>query len=259
MSSQPSRLAPLAGPLIALGIVGTAAVAFHGDGRDPTPIPPMVALVLGTALLRTRSARVRWFLPLCIAAFPLTVRWDLMWHRKAHDVAAMLVLQVIEGTCFAILLLPLLLASVRRSGEEDGTAGDRSRRRSPWVVAAGIAAPLGALSRFIYNAWPISADIEEPRIHHRWEQGAGVVAIAALGAAVVLTAVDLIALVHTFGARRASRADPGAGSDRRALAASVAIDLGAIAVAAAFVVARIGLRAHLPASHGGLAALTLGP
>jgi hypothetical protein len=223
-------LAPLVGPLVVLGLAASATVAFQGDDSALTPAPSMAALALGASALRTRSARLTWFVPLCVAAFVIASRWDLLAEERERAYRAMLLVQLVRGVAFAALLLPLVLVSVR-GRVVAAPAVLRSQRRSTWVVAAGTAGPLSALARVLYGAWPLVADIEEPRVHPRWQGGFQLLMFVAVATIVAFSTADALAL--SAEAARAHRSASAPGS-RKALVTSIAIDFVALLVAMVF-------------------------
>jgi hypothetical protein len=226
------KLGALAGPIAFLGTMATAVVAFHGDGHDPSPTAPMVGITIGSALLRTRGRRLAGFVPLCVAVFLATAPWGLLERR---DRVAAVAIWSIEGLSFALLFMPVVLASVRTGSASAGPIAEGSRRRAPWVVAAGLAPAVGGLARAIYSAWLLSADLQSPLRHSRWESGVNLLDEATVVAAIALAAPDVLALTRnlTRPERAAASFEDPQGRERRALVASVVTDLFAVAFGAA--------------------------
>jgi hypothetical protein len=237
------RAGPLAGPLAALGATGTLVVLLHGDGRDPTPALPMGLLAFAAAFLRTRALRVLALPAVCIFTFAVAALGGV--SSDGALLGTLVFVRALEGACFALVLMPVALSSLRAGGTISAGAAEASLRRSPWAVAAGTAPLFGELSGDFFCAWLAIADRGTPFRGSRWEHGVYWLYGAAVASALAIAVADSVALARCIGAagrirRRADTAasagpspDPARSQPIRSLALSVVIDLSAAVAAAA--------------------------
>lgn len=256
MTNEEERtLASLAWPMALLGVVGTLAVLLHGDGHDPGPALPIGALAIACGfLLRSRGRRLWAFAPLCVGVFVASAPWTKIPASDPTLRRDLLLLRLVEGVCFVVLLMPVVLASLRAYARS-GSVVDAALQRSPWVIAAGAAPAIAWLSSTVYSASCLIPDARGALREAQWDGGVDVINGAAVVCALGLAIGDVMALTranHLMGRRLSGRitsrsevrdieVEFGTDPDRatRALVVSVGIDVIAVATALGFTLWRL--------------------
>jgi hypothetical protein len=220
-SAQPGGA--LAMPIAVLAVVVSVAVAVQVGHFTESPGVPLFGIAFALSALR-RRARVLLFAPITVAAF-------LAFPPFGRGFFSF---ELFFAFAFLLALAPLAAISLRRRPGASLPVFDASRRRSPWIVAAAMVAPLIELT--------MNAEFDlTPDPNSGPDRCSGAVLsiyAAALLAALVLSVADVRDLRHALvargdGARRFAR------MWRTPLARSLAIDVLAIAVATSFLVTRV--------------------
>jgi hypothetical protein len=209
-----TRDAPLALPLSLLAVLVSIGVALQVGVLRLFPGVPLLVL----ALASRRLQRPRWRL---LYLAPITVGALLAFSPFGHRA---LLFELLFAGAFVLELAPLALVGLRVGDDVESPAVGASCRRSPWVVAAALVAPLTDLAASA--EWDLAPD-------SALDAGGGVllaIYVASLLAISVLTLADVRAAIQ-----RKAWSGP--------LGRSLAIDLVALAIATASVGSHLEHRA----------------
>ncbi|HXX66959.1 MAG TPA: hypothetical protein VEK07_07255 [Polyangiaceae bacterium] len=223
---RPGRSGPLARPAALLTVGVSSGVAVHVGALRLSPLIPLLIVVMAWVLLRSRRSR-RAFGPFTRSVIALFagVMAFFSFPPFAHGRS---LLDLLNAVVLAVMLTPLFVVSLRARSTGNALAIDASRRRSPWVVAAGL---VPALTEFIRDSeLAVTPEPNEGFAH----AGGPLLSIYAAATAIVLalTVADLRALRHARGIDR-QRAPLRSSRSVAPLLRSVILDGLALALAVA--------------------------